>query len=219
MTQPHHIYQHIRKNSISVPILTVIFGYIIRAQAVFDEEPAPQIASPQSSSSEALNKFQASLSHVLLADDNVSVRAVVARQIRKHATEVTECEDGLKGWMAYQSAPTRYAFVVLDYDMPHMDGIEVAQSIRQYEQQHSLPRVPILRRNLYNVLVLSGDNDENIKAAASETGIDYTSTQLSHPLVEKPLPHGELEKLMVTLACLRDTSPRVPSTFVNSGST
>jgi signal transduction histidine kinase/CheY-like chemotaxis protein len=73
------------------------------------EEPSPTlIAPPQSSVT------------VLLVDDEPVVRRSVARRLRLAGLQVTEASDGLEAIEQY--GRLRHTLVVLDFDMPRLDG-------------------------------------------------------------------------------------------------
>jgi len=59
---------------------------------------------------------------VLLVDDEPLVRRSVARRLRQAGIEVTEAADGVEALEHY--AQRRFGLVVLDFDMPRLDGPE-----------------------------------------------------------------------------------------------
>lgn len=69
--------------------------------------------------------------HVLLADDETTVREVAARMLRRLGYTVDAVADGEQALARFRNAPDQYAFVVLDGDMPRMAGREAARAIRE----------------------------------------------------------------------------------------
>ncbi len=72
--------------------------------------------------------------HVLLVDDEDSVRRVAARMLRRLGLRVTECKDGADALRTLAQAPLdRFHAVLLDLTMPLISGIEVADRITELQ--------------------------------------------------------------------------------------
>jgi DNA-binding response OmpR family regulator len=72
---------------------------------------------------------------VLLADDDVEfTRALVQEVIEARGHAVTAVADGAAAWAAYERL--RPPFVVLDWEMPGLDGLEVCRRIRAAPDGH-----------------------------------------------------------------------------------
>src|SRR5207247_9342471 len=77
--------------------------------------------------------------HVLIVDDSPSVRRVVGNMLKQHGWEVQMARDGVEALeMVSQQTP---AAVLLDIEMPRMDGYELISTIRAQEQYRTLPLV------------------------------------------------------------------------------
>ncbi len=68
---------------------------------------------------------------IILADDDLLMRDLLQTVIEAYGHEVDVFENGAAAWQAFQERPT--ALVVLDWDMPIMDGLEVCRRIRNHE--------------------------------------------------------------------------------------
>ncbi len=79
--------------------------------------------------------------HILVADDEETVRAVVARALELQGYHVDLVEDGREAVARYRAEPTRYCLVVLDLTMPHLGGEE---SFRQLRNIHPGVRVVLM---------------------------------------------------------------------------
>jgi PAS domain S-box-containing protein len=93
--------------------------------------PAPDIAQAESSGT-----------LVLLVDDHPVNRMLLLRQLRTLGYAAETAEDGLHALQTWKSG--RFRLVITDCHMPHMDGYELARSIRRIEQDEGRKRVPII---------------------------------------------------------------------------
>ncbi|MEO6890330.1 MAG: Hpt domain-containing protein [Ktedonobacteraceae bacterium] len=82
--------------------------------------------------------------HVLVVDDSPSVRRVVSNMLKQHAWEVQMARDGVEALeMITHETP---AAVLLDIEMPRMDGYELMATVRAQEQYRTLPLVVLTSR-------------------------------------------------------------------------
>ncbi|HZO75151.1 MAG TPA: response regulator [Ktedonobacteraceae bacterium] len=82
--------------------------------------------------------------HILVVDDSPSVRRVVTNMLKQHGWEVQAARDGAEALeMISYEVP---AAVLLDIEMPRMDGYELISTIRAQEQYRTLPLVVLTSR-------------------------------------------------------------------------
>ena len=87
---------------------------------------------------------QGSGKHILIVDDSPSVRRVVGNMLKQHGWEVQTARDGVEALeMITQETP---AAVLLDIEMPRMDGYELMATVRAQEQYRKLPVVILTSR-------------------------------------------------------------------------
>mgnify|MGYP000305108776 CR=1 FL=1 len=67
---------------------------------------------------------------VLLADDETTVREVTGRMLRRLGYTTESVSDGEQAVARFSAHPDRFAFVLLDGDMPRMHGREAARQMR-----------------------------------------------------------------------------------------
>ena len=95
---------------------------------------------------------------ILLVDDNPIIRTLV-RHCMASLSEVTICEEAANGRDGIQKAlELKPDVIVLDFQMPEMDGLEVATVLRQ-----RMPDVPLILFTLYA--------DEVTESSARASGI------------------------------------------------
>jgi len=82
--------------------------------------------------------------HVLVVDDSASVRRVVGNMLKQNHWEVQMARDGVEAleMISYETP----AAVLLDIEMPRMDGYELIATIRSQEQYRTLPLIVLTSR-------------------------------------------------------------------------
>lgn len=108
---------------------------------------------------------------VLVVDDNPSVRSAVSRFLRMHQIGVDEARDGKSALEHLASGPVD--FVLLDVDMPGMNGFEVCKRIKSDPKRALTPVI---------LLTALDTTDDRIRGA--EAGCDG--------YLAKPVPPPEL---------------------------
>ena len=105
---------------------------------------------------------------VLVADDDATTRALLCAVLASLGHEAEDVADGGAAWTRYQE--TRPPLVVLDIDMPALDGIEVCRRIRSVDD----------KRETF-VLVLTGrDHPEDLAAVLNAGADDYVTKPTTH---------------------------------------
>ncbi len=113
---------------------------------------------------------------VLVADDDPVGRHMMATAIELLGHEVTQVVDGRQALDSYLE--TRFEILVLDWMMPHFDGIVVARRIRGLEAGYAVPTEDLLedeRQPAWGqsmILLATAFDDPQLVAAALEAGVD-----------------------------------------------
>jgi signal transduction histidine kinase/CheY-like chemotaxis protein len=98
---------------------------------------------PQDSDFAALDERNASLQGVvLLVEDNIVNRMIGAEMLRSFGLDVLEAEDGAQGVTMLERQ--RVDLVLMDIQMPVLDGYAATRQVREREARLRLPRVPIV---------------------------------------------------------------------------
>jgi type II secretory ATPase GspE/PulE/Tfp pilus assembly ATPase PilB-like protein/ActR/RegA family two-component response regulator len=98
--------------------------------------------------------------HVLLVDDDGVVRSLARALLEKNGCRVSEAPDGAAG-LERLTGPERYDLMVLDLDMPRLNGRDVLARVRGDVTTAALP-----------VIVLTGSYHENLEVTLMEEGAD-----------------------------------------------
>jgi CheY-like chemotaxis protein len=120
---------------------------------------------------------------VLVAEDNAINQRIVSYHLQKMGFEVELAMDGQQALEKYHTR--NFDLVVLDIQMPLMDGYQVAKAIRQ-EEQGTLRHLPIIA---LTANAMKGDRESYLEAGMD----DYVS---------KPFTYATLEKVISKALCL-----------------
>jgi CheY-like chemotaxis protein len=77
---------------------------------------------------------------LIVEDDEPSLR-LVTHILKKESLNLVTTRDGMSAWDLLRESPDRFSAVLLDWMLPHLDGIEV---IRRMKQHPVLKTVPVI---------------------------------------------------------------------------
>jgi PAS domain S-box-containing protein len=128
---------------------------------------------------------------ILVAEDN-EINALLMRslltRLGHHAVITTNGEEALEQWLSANSAATPYDLVLMDIQMPQLDGIETTKRMRSLEVGQPGRRTPIL--------ALTANTQVEDRYACFEAGMDG--------FLIKPLDREKLADALAGLAASRD---------------
>lgn len=101
--------------------------------------------------------------HVLLVDDTASSLKLVARALQQEGIQVHTAVDGVTALKLMQEGV--YTLVILDIQMPIMDGIECAQQLRLWESKAGCPTNKVQH-------ILGASASPSIATEAASSGMD-----------------------------------------------
>jgi signal transduction histidine kinase/FixJ family two-component response regulator len=101
---------------------------------------------------------------VAIVDDDSTSCLVAATALRGIGCHVDEYPDGHAVLKAVLTTHDRPDVVLMDWDMPHVNGGEATRLVRSFEQRHALPRLPIVG--------LSASALPSVEAASKAAGMD-----------------------------------------------
>ncbi len=82
--------------------------------------------------------------NVLVAEDNPVNAKVLKGMLEQLGHRPLLCGDGAAALEAYRRSPQRVDLILMDYEMPVLDGLETTRRIRHLELEMKLPRKPII---------------------------------------------------------------------------
>jgi CheY-like chemotaxis protein len=157
------------------------------------EAPAPSLAGdpPIDMPEQAATPTAAARGlSVLVAEDN-EINALLMRslltRLGHHAVITTNGEAALESWLAARSAGTPYDLILMDIQMPQLDGIEATRRIRAREAGQAGRLTPIL--------ALTANTLVEDRYACFEAGMDG--------FLVKPLDRDKLADALAGLAASR----------------
>lgn len=117
---------------------------------------------------------------ILLAEDNPVNQKLVAAMLRKSGYEVEIVPDGQAAVDRYVGDPDAIELILMDVQMPGMDGISATRAVRQWENDNGSREA---RRHIPIVAVTAGAVDKE-QAGYAEAGMDDL---LLKPIRREPL--------------------------------
>ncbi len=135
---------------------------------------------------------------LLLAEDYPTNQQVALRHLRSAGYKVDLAENGLQATMAQQKQ--RYDLILMDLQMPVMDGFEATQAIREWERQYDYPPVTIIAMTAHAV--------KGYREACLNKGMD--------DYITKPLRRKELIKTIDSWLLKRQAQPPAEDKIPNS---
>ena len=112
----------------------------ILLHALRDSSTENNVSEPHKS---AVAEFVRPL-RVLAAEDNAVNLSVLKGMLEKLGHRVQTCGDGAAAVTAFIKNSNRFDVIILDLQMPLMDGLEACAKIRTIERDQQLPRTPIV---------------------------------------------------------------------------
>jgi signal transduction histidine kinase/FixJ family two-component response regulator/PAS domain-containing protein len=115
---------------------------------------------------------------VLVAEDNITNRALMRRLLERHGCKVTLVEDG-RGAVSAATAAA-YDVVLMDCQMPELDGLDATRAIRAAEHATGRPRTPIVA---LTANAMAGDRERCLAAGMD----DYVTKPVRAEALERAL--------------------------------
>jgi signal transduction histidine kinase/DNA-binding response OmpR family regulator len=132
-----------------------------------------------------VNETQEAALRILIAEDEPVNRTVLSRMLEKKGHKVIVAHNGLAALDLYKN--NRFDVILMDIQMPVMDGIEAVKQIRKLENNNSYglnpPHIPIIAVTAFSLI---GDRERFINSGMDE-------------YISKPIKIEELQQLINTV--------------------
>ena len=117
---------------------------------------------------------------ILVAEDNPANQMVMKKLLKKVGIVAEFAENGQIALDKYKAEHERWDLVLMDCEMPVLDGYDATAAIRQYEEESQLARKLIIG--------LSAHAIDELKKKALERGMDdYLTKPIDRDLLYKTL--------------------------------
>ena len=145
--------------------------------------PSPGTARPLETGAlvgASVGRFAGVNALILLAEDNITNQQVALGLLRKLGLRADAVANGKEAIRALATMP--YDLVLMDVQMPEMDGIEATRRIRSSESADPNHQIPIIAMTAH---ALAGDRDWCLEAGMN----DYLSKPISSQALATVLSH------------------------------
>ena len=89
-------------------------------------------------SRQSKNKF------ILIADSDRASQLAIEKVLLKAGIDTISTQTGKEALGLYEADPDRWSMILIDCEMPVMDGFSIACSIRQFERKNNLRAINII---------------------------------------------------------------------------
>jgi len=143
---------------------------------------------------------------VLVADDDPVMRLLMLEMLNQVGLDAIEAADGQSAVASFQqNAPD---LVLLDVDMPQMDGFAVCRAIRKVEKRTAVPII----------MVTGGDDIEAVTQAYEDGATDFVSKPINWPILGHRVLYvlrasDAIARLRIADAQNRAVLAAIPDTF------
>jgi len=165
----------------------------------------PKLITTRHSARENMNLFIGRKAQILLAEDDITNRLVALGILKKLGLNADAVPNGAEALIALQAKP--YDLVLMDVNMPVMDGIEATKRIRNYElgitnkaQTDDSSSSFVIRNSSFVIPIIAmtanamqGDRELCMEAGMNDYITKPVSPQALADVLEKWLPKDELD--------------------------
>ncbi len=142
------------------------------------EEPASEPIVTRHSVRESLYSFSGRSARLLLVEDNLTNQQVILGILKKLGLHADTVANGAEALKALENLP--YDLVLMDVQMPVMDGLEATRRIRRGTPAVRDPAVPVIALTAY---AMGGDRERCLEAGMN----DFISKPVNAPALAEAL--------------------------------
>jgi len=98
----------------------------------------------------------------LVVDDSATMRRIVVNSLQRIGiTDIVEAGDGAEALEKYDAMNGAIGFLITDWNMPNMGGIELAKAIRSRPGGKTLPILMVTARSVREDIVTALESEVN----------------------------------------------------------
>jgi len=146
----------------------------------------PRTTATRNAAHELLNLLAERHAHILVAEDNLTNQQVALSILKHLGLRADAVANGAEAIQALVSQS--YDLVLMDVQMPVMDGMEATRQIRRDEAASGHPRLPIIAMTANAML---GDREKCLEAGMDDYLSKPVSPQMFATALDKWLPHRD----------------------------
>ncbi len=117
---------------------------------------------------------------ILIVDDNKSWHTILSNTLEMFGIETEHAYDGEEAVRMVAQNEEPYDLILMDWNMPELDGIEATKKIQQNNKLENIP----------TVVMISAYHEENIVHSAKEAGIDIFLQKPINPSILNDILSG-----------------------------
>ncbi len=119
--------------------------------------------------------------HILLVDDDDFIQIITRELLLEEGYEVSVAGDGAEAWEKMDAVPEQFDLMILDKNMPRLNGMELLKRLRGDERFKEFP-----------VIMLTADTEQQSLADSLAAGAHYCLTKSSSESVLKNVIYNVL---------------------------
>jgi PAS domain S-box-containing protein len=146
-------------------------------------EPSPRPIATRHTAREMLNRFAGRKARILLAEDNITNQQVALGILKKLGLRADAVANGVEVLKSLETIP--YDLVLMDVQMPVMDGLEATQRIREARSAVPNHGIPIIAMTAH---AMQGDREKCLDAGMNDYLPKPVTPQALVEVLEKWLP-------------------------------
>ena len=127
--------------------VTLIVDVAALMQMAKSVKAKPMIENKASSSAGiSREKTKASDYHVMIVDDSKTDRTIMRKSLEPMGISITEANDGQEALNILKQSDFMFDAMLIDIEMPRMDGYSLASEIKKYNKYKNLPLIAVTSR-------------------------------------------------------------------------
>lgn len=121
--------------------------------------------------------------NILIAEDQIINMKIISQLLSRKGFNFTKAENGLEALNAYKKESEKFSMVLMDVQMPQMDGLEATAEIRKIEDGSDM-HIPIVAMTAH---AMKGDKEKFINAGMDDYLSKPVNPQALYSTIEKYL--------------------------------